>query len=48
MYIRKERITGDLHRRIFILPAFEYENDWGDIYLNIYFLGSKIIIRFKP
>ena len=36
-----------MHKKVFIFPAIEYEKDWDDKYLNIYFLIWKLIFRFR-
>lgn len=45
--MRIENNKSILHQKIFILPAFEYEIDYDDRYINIYFLHWKFIFRLK-
>jgi len=45
--MRIEKNKSILHKKIFILPGFEYEIDYDDRYINIYFLYWKFIFRFR-
>lgn len=42
-----ENISGSCHKKIFIIPTIEYEDDWGTIYWYLYFLTWKITLKRK-
>lgn len=45
--MRIENNNGTDHYRIVFIPTIEYEYDWGDRYVNVYFLVWKFVFRLK-
>lgn len=45
--MRIENNNGTDHYRIKFLPTIEYEYDWGDKYISIYFLFWQLIFKLR-
>lgn len=45
--MRIENNNGTDHYKIIFIPTIEYEYDWGDRYISLYFLYWKFIFRLK-
>jgi len=45
--MKTENNNGTDHYKVVYIPTIEYEYDWGDRFLNIYFLKWKLIFKLR-